>query len=238
MSPDFLIPLATDKPAPPPATESLHGPFLEAAVPPWLIGASALRKAEFKQARTVLPHWYSAMAPAQRRILHETYRHSFSTQTRLDQTMAAFKDIDAFARPMLMQALKSRFQVEVDVDKTLLCLRRPIRAGILGEEIGTYESLTLPLLQAALHNFESDECRYGAFHHSSGFAIQNPATEVHTAVPVNVSVRNFLGLCRELDIGAKYQAYLDSFFHPKTQGRGEVAPAVHCQPKISHARGG
>lgn len=215
MSPDFLILQATDKPAPPPATESLHGPFLEAAVPPWLFDASAPRKAEFKQARTVLPNWYSTMAPAQRRILHESYRRSFSTQTRLDQTMAAFKDIDAFARPMLIQALKSRFQVEVDVDKTLLCLRRPIRAGILGEEIGTYESLTLPLLQAALHNFESDECRYGAFHRSSGFAIRNPATEVYTAVPVNVSVRNFLGLCRELDIGAKYQAYLDSFFHPE-----------------------
>ena len=214
MSPDSPDPQAADDPIQPLATDSLHGPFLKSAVPQWLIDASSQRKAELKQARSVMPGWYAGATPAQRHVLHASFRSSFKAQARLDKTMSVFKDIDAFARPILLQALKTRFQVEVDVDKTLLCLKRPIRAGITGEEIGTFESLTLPMLQAALHNFESDECAYGAFHRSSGFAIETETATTYTAVPVNVSVRNFLSLCRDLDIGTKYQAYLKTFFHP------------------------
>ncbi|WP_332763184.1 NEL-type E3 ubiquitin ligase domain-containing protein [Pseudomonas koreensis] len=214
MSPDSPDPQAADDPIQPLATDSLHGPFLKSAVPQWLIDASSQRKAELKQARSVMPDWYAGATLAQRHVLHASFRSSFKAQARLDKTMSVFKDIDAFARPILLQALKTRFQVEVDVDKTLLCLKRPIRAGITGEEIGTFESLTLPMLQAALHNFESDECAYGAFHRSSGFAIVTATAGTYTAVPVNVSVRNFLSLCRDLDIGTKYQAYLKTFFHP------------------------
>lgn len=214
MSPDSLDSRTADRPIQPSATDSIHGPFLETAVPQWLIGASAQRKAEFKQARPLMPAWYARATARQRQVLHASFRSSFRAQMRLDKTMSGFKDIDAFARPILLQALKSRFQVEVDVDKTLLSLRRAVRAGIISVEFGTVEALTLPMLQAALHNFESDECVFGAFHGSSGFVIETATAGTYKSVPVNVSVRNFLSLCRDLDIGTKYQAYLKTFFHP------------------------
>lgn len=220
MPPDSLNPQAADRPVKPSATNSLHASYLEASVPRWLIDASAQRKAEFKRAGTALPGWYTRASPKQRKSLDVSFKNSFMAQTQLDKTMSSFKDIDAFARPLLLQALKSRFGVEVDVDKTLLCLKRPIRLGLVGEEVGTFEALTVPMLQAALHNFETEECEYGAFHHSSGFVKETATPGKYSAVPVNVSVRNFLGLCRELDMGAKYQTYLTSFFYPadaKTQ---------------------
>lgn len=214
MSPDSPQPQTAHALVKPAATASLHAPLLEATVPQWLIEAPAQRKIEIKQAAKTAPYWYIRASPAQRDTLHKRFKKSFQAQVQLDKTMSSFKDIDAFARPLLLDALKSRFEVEVDVDKTLLCLKKPILLSAASVEIGTYEVLTLPMLQAALHNFESEECKYGAFHSSSTFAVETDTPGHYRAVPVNVSVRNFLGLCRELDIGAKYQAYLTSFFHP------------------------
>ncbi|UVM01854.1 hypothetical protein LOY41_11340 [Pseudomonas atacamensis] len=214
MSTDSDVSTVTERPLKPAASESLHAPWLESVMPNWLIQAPVHRKTELKQAQTVFPRWYTQATPAQRQVVNTSYRMSFIAQTRLDRSMSTFKDIETFARPLLAQALKHRYQVAVDLDNTLLCLRRPIRAGILGEEIGSFEALTLPMLQAALHNFESDECAYGAFHSSSGFATATAVKGALKAVPVNVSVRNYLNLCRELDIGARYQAYLTRFFHP------------------------
>ncbi|WP_415762665.1 NEL-type E3 ubiquitin ligase domain-containing protein [Pseudomonas sp. CP4] len=214
MSPDSLVSKSAAPLIKPAATQSLHAPLLEASVPQWLIDAPARRRAEFKQATKATPDWYKSASPAQRDVLHKRFRDSFQAQVQLDKTMSSFKDIDAFARPLLLEALKSRYQVEVDVDKTLLCLKRPILVTVARVEVGTHEVLTLPMLQAALHNFESDECKYGAFHKSSTFAVATGTPGNYKAVPVNVSIRNFLSLCRELDIGAKYQAYLTSFFHP------------------------
>lgn len=198
----------------PVATQSVHAPLLEAALPQWLIDAPARRKTEVKRATSTIPDWYPKASPAQREVLHKRFSDSFQAQVQLDETMSSFKDIEAFARPLLLEALKSRYQVQVDVDKTLLCLKRPILVTLARVEVGTFEVLTLPMLQAALHNFESEECKYGAFHKSSTFAVETGTPGSYKAVPVNVSVRNFLSLCRELDIGAKYQAYLTSFFHP------------------------
>jgi len=214
MSPESPISKSADVLVKPAATESLHAPLLEAAVPQWLIDAPAHRRGEFKQSINATPDWYTKASPAQRAELHKRFKTSFQAQVQLDNAMSSFKDIDAFARPLLLEALKSRYQVEVDVDKTLLCLKRPVLVSVARVEVGTYEVLTLPMLQAALHNFESDECKYGAFHQSSTFAVETDTPGNYRAVPVNVSIRNFLLLCRELDIGAKYQAYLTSFFHP------------------------
>lgn len=214
MSPDFPLSRTAKVMAKPLATESVHAPLLEAALPQWLIDAPARRRAEIKRATSTIPDWYTKASPAQRDVLHKRFNHSFQAQVQLDKTMSSFKDIDAFARPLLLEALKSRFQVQVDVDKTLLCLKRPVLLTLARVEVGTFEVLTMPMLQAALHNFESEECKYGAFHNSSTFAVETGTPGNYRAVPVNVSVRNFLSLCRELDIGAKYQAYLTSFFHP------------------------
>ena len=73
-----------------------------------------------------------------------------------------------------------------------------------------FQFLKLSMLEAALHNFEAYECKEGAYHKTSGFMEATSTPALHL-VTLNLKVSQFLSLCRSLDIGAKYQAYLQSF---------------------------
>ena len=209
--------------AQPPATEqqSVHAEFMASAVPAWLVNASPERREAVKNAALVLPDWYQAASPAQRQALNASFVASVTSQTLLDKTMSRLQDIDAFAQPLLVKALKDQFAVELDVTKTFLQLKKPLEMGILDIEVGTFEVLKLPLLQAALHNFEAQECAPAYFHSSSGFVVESTPGQF-SEVPTALTVMQYLKLCRELDIGAKYQAYLKDFLQPSSP----VAEAV------------
>ncbi|XXE97216.1 hypothetical protein J3P90_15645 [Pseudomonas sp. D3-10] len=196
------------------ATESVHADFLETAMPAWLIEASTQRRQALKQAGTQKPAWYTNASPDQRKVVDACFKESAAARIHLDKTMSSFQDIDTFAKPLLVQALKDQFGVEADVDKTWLCLRRAMEMGLFKTELSTFEVLALPMLQAALHNFESWECDPHAYHHSSGFVMKAGTHGTGSSVVLNVSVGQFLKLCRSLDIGTKYQTYLKSFFYP------------------------
>ncbi|MBC3210076.1 hypothetical protein HU755_25045 [Pseudomonas sp. SWRI111] len=206
----------TDPPltAIPHATDSLHAPYLEAAVPEWLINASAQRKQALRQAGTSLPQWYTRASPQQRKAVDAAFKESMAAQVRLDKTLSGLKDIDAFARPILTRALKKHHNVHADVDTTLLCLVRPLTLGIFNIEIDSFDVLKLPLLQAALHNFEARECVPGAYHRSSGFIRETATPGVYKPVKKNLKAHDFMRLCRTLNIGGKYQTYLNRFFYP------------------------
>lgn len=214
------------QPSSPAATQSLHGDFLERASPSWLIEATPARKQALKDAATPQPAWLEKASPEQRKALAASFLASFTAQTQLDKTMASFQDIDAFARPLLLKALKDQYQVEVDVDKTLLCLRRPLAVGILEVEVSDFQFLKLSMLEAALHNFEAYECKEGAYHKTSGFMEATSTPGTYHSVTLNLKVSQFLSLCRSLDIGAKYQAYLQSFFYPE-EGAAHVTLREH-----------
>ncbi|MCU1774745.1 NEL-type E3 ubiquitin ligase domain-containing protein [Pseudomonas sp. 13B_3.2_Bac1] len=192
---------------------SLHGPLLEQTIPDWLVDATPARRAALKQAPTRMPAWHQALSAAQQQGLTEQVTAGFRAQTRLDQTMAGLEGIEAFAQALLVKALKAQFNVEVDVNKTLLCLRRPLELGVLEVEVSTFEVLKLSLLQAALHNFEAWECEEGAYHRASGFVVETATAGTFQVVTPGITVREFLALCRSLDIGALYQTRVNSFFN-------------------------
>ena len=199
----------------PPISRSLHGDFIEQSIPDWLINATPERLAAFKDAPAEPPPWYRQATLAQRQALHTQTLASFTAQTRLDQAMAGLQSVDAFARPLLVKALKDQFSVELDVDSTFLQLRKAVELGILGIDIASYDVLKLPLLQAALHNFEASECEADTFHESSGFIEQDAADGTFKAVTTPLTVTQFTRLCRRLDIGSQYQAYLKDYLYPK-----------------------
>lgn len=114
---------ATGKP--PVATLSIHGDFLEKAVPQWLVDTTPARRLALKETAAVLPDWYKNASPEQRKTVNASVKASAVAQVQLDKTMSTFQDVDAFAKPLLPKALKEQFQVEIDVDKTLLCPRQP-----------------------------------------------------------------------------------------------------------------
>ncbi|HWH89660.1 MAG TPA: DUF6543 domain-containing protein, partial [Pseudomonas sp.] len=198
----------------PTATRSVHGDFLEKSIPPWLTDASAQRRQAFKGVPTTLPAWYRNATAAQRKAVDEQFKASVAAQNALDKSMSTFQPVEAFARPLLIQALQDEYQVQVDVDKTLLCLRRPLAVGIVEIELDSFEVIKLSMLDAALHNFEAYECESGAYHASSGFVVATTTADTYETVNINLTISHFLGLCRRLDIGKQYQTWLQSFFHP------------------------
>ncbi|WP_256994669.1 dermonecrotic toxin domain-containing protein [Pseudomonas tolaasii] len=155
--------------APPAATLSIHRDYLEQASPAWLTDATPSRRAQLKQAAAPVPDWYRNATPAQLQTLHDKTRASFTAQTALDKAMAPVQDIDAFAEPLLVKALSEQFKVDLDVHKTLLVLRKPLEVTLFDIRVGHFEVLRIPLLQAALHNFEEGECTDDAFDRTSGF---------------------------------------------------------------------
>ena len=193
---------------------SIHSDLLKRVAPEWLIDAMPERRASIKQAGTHLPDWYQRASIAQQQVLKESFNASFTSQTLLDKTMATLQDIDTFAAPLLIKALKAQFGLDIDINKTFVCLRRALAVGDLEIEISTFEVMKLSLLQAALHNFEEAECESGAFHGRSGFVVETTTPGTFQSVTVNMTISQFLSLCRTLDIGAQYQTYVTGFFQP------------------------
>lgn len=204
------------------ATDSQHGEFLEKSIPAWLIDATPQRRAALKDAATAMPAWYRNASAEQRATVNASVMASASAQARLDQTFSTFEDLDTFTGALLKKALKAQFNVEVDLEKTFLSLRRPLNIGVLEIELSSFEFIKLSLLQAAQHNFEAYECKAGAYHQSSGFVRETATRGTFEALTVNFTVSQFMSLCRTLDVGAQYQAYLQGFFHP-AQATAETA---------------
>ncbi|MGE8186729.1 NEL-type E3 ubiquitin ligase domain-containing protein [Pseudomonas sp. NPDC086278] len=194
--------------------QSTHVEFIAQSIPAWLVNASPERRAMVKNAPITLPDWYLMASQAQRQALNASLMTSMASQNLLDKTMARMQDINAFAQPLLVKALKDQFAVELDVGKTFLQLKKPLEVGVFATEIDTFEVLKLPLLQAALHNFEEGECAAGHYHASSGFVVETATPGQFDKVSTSLTVLKFLKLCRELDIGAKYQVYLKDFLQP------------------------
>ncbi|MFM9382770.1 NEL-type E3 ubiquitin ligase domain-containing protein [Pseudomonas sp. UV AK001] len=208
-SPDTVAPPG------PVVTQSLHADWLQQSSPEWLVKAPMRQREALKNADSAPPDWYRRASRSQRKAVGDAAADSLATQSRLDKAMSTFQDIDSFAAPLLSQALKDRFNLTLDVNKTWLVLNKPVEMGILAIDIDFFEVLKLPLLQAALHNFEARECKSGVFHHTSGFYLETSTPEALEPLSTRLTVEQFTGLCRSLDIGAKYQAYLKDFLHPK-----------------------
>ncbi|PMV55455.1 NEL-type E3 ubiquitin ligase domain-containing protein [Pseudomonas sp. FW305-3-2-15-C-LB1] len=199
----------------PAVSESVHTTFLESAIPDWLKKATPQQLDALKTAPDALPDWYQHASAAQRQSLMDCITAGFTAQSTLDNAMSQLQDIDTFARPLLVKALKDQFKVELDVDKTYIRLRKSVTMGVFNVTAGWFEALKLPLLQAALHNFEAAECEAGAFHASSGFVVQAATGTGFDPVTTTLTVEQFTGLCRTLDIGTQYQAYLKAFLEPE-----------------------
>ncbi|APC16113.1 hypothetical protein BLL42_10375 [Pseudomonas frederiksbergensis] len=212
----------------PSTTRSLHGELLEHAIPGWLTDATPQRRKALKEANAKLPDWYRQASAPQRKALNESVTASFSAQTRLDKIMSGLQDIDTFAAPLLIKALKDQFNVELDINKTFVQLNKPLEIGILGIDVSSFEVLKLPLLQAALHNFEAAECEAGAFLASSGFQIASSTPGTLESVTTRLTVEQFTGLCRTLDIGTQYQQYLKDYLHPKDAVADHVFREKFC----------
>jgi hypothetical protein len=192
------------------ADKSIHFERVKQAIPSWLKDTSITRVNELKADRVILPDPLRDATQALQQRLKHGIKLSWTAQNEVDRALSELQDVYAFARPILQQALKDRFGVDDDVEQTWLHLYAPVKTSWWVHDFsGGTTSRTVSLLDAALHNFSLDE----SFHQDSEF-ITRPDARGHFGVKHlkhKLSIDQFKSLCRELNIGARYQQHLNEF---------------------------
>ncbi|NWC45570.1 leucine-rich repeat domain-containing protein [Pseudomonas edaphica] len=184
-------------------------------LPQWLGNASSARRETLKNTRLEFADWQADTRRQQQAPLQQAMAESWATQNQLDTALAALQAPQAFAAPLLQQGLTSRFGIELDVTATYLRLYAPVTVPLFPVDLGGVKAWTVSLVDAALHNFDAAEGEKAAYTTDSTFITQPSAAgqfDTLPAVSEKISIAQFVGLCRELDIGAQYQRYLKGFF--------------------------
>ncbi|MBO0496701.1 DUF6543 domain-containing protein [Pseudomonas sp. Marseille-Q1929] len=192
----------------PPTTHTAEQPdshyqLLKEAFPAWLGTASSTKQQALSRAKPQ-PH------PANAELSRLNAAH-WAAQNAVDDALKNVQDPRAYARTMLEEALRTRYDLNLNSEMVYLRLYIPQHVPWFSIPTGAARTWTVSLLDAALHNFEHDETVKGAFEADSTFITQPNASgqfETLPAVRKKLGVTAFTGLCRELDIGAHYQTYL------------------------------
>lgn len=193
------------------AYRDLHVDILTQAVPDWLPGLPPAKRTALNNVQPDIPEWYKTATPEAHDTLKTLVSAAWKAKTTLDQAMGNLKSPQDFAAPLLQARLKQRFGIEPDVSTTYLRLYIPQTIPWFPVSSGAARTWTVSLVDAALHNFEAGE----VFEASSGFITQPTRTGQFDSLPsldAHIAVDQFTALCRELDIGAQYQRYLEQFF--------------------------
>ncbi len=201
--------------------KSIHHETVSQLLPDWLRSTSPARVNALKKARIEDPHWHKDAATSARQGLREAVERNWAAQNQVDSALRDLQDVSTFAKAQLQKALKDRFGIEDDVEQTWLHLYVPVKsAWWVIDHSGATTSRFISMLDAALHNFSADE----VFHPDSAF-ITRPDSFQHYSEKNyrgRLSLEQFKALCRELDLGARYQQHLKDHLLPTDKAASNV----------------
>lgn len=148
-----------------------------------------------------LPAWLTSATPEQQARLRAALLAQEKAQACLRRRLQAIEPLEAFAERLLIERLYQLVGKRLDVRRSQL--RRvallPEPHPIPGRQPLRYHRLESrqSLLSAALHNFAARE----------QFSAHSDVLDA-TGSPLPLSPAEFARVCRELDLGAQYQAHL------------------------------
>ncbi|APC17985.1 hypothetical protein BLL42_20435 [Pseudomonas frederiksbergensis] len=180
-------------------------------LPDWLLKASPMTRSALKSARLQRPHWHATATRQQQQSLKLANEEHWTRRNRLEARLDKLQNARGFAESLLSDALKTRFGLELDVKTTFLRLYIPQNVPWFPIKSGAARTWTVSLLDAALHNFQDSETGTDAYESDSTFITEPSPTGQFETLPAlkrQLPVQRFTRLCRELDIGGKYEAYL------------------------------
>jgi len=193
--------------------KSIHHDFIKSAIPEWFTQARLHRVSALKAALSPLPEWNKTASFIEHDRLMRATEESWRAQNNVDRMLDELQDVYSFAEPLLSQALKEQYAVDVDARETFLKLFSPVKTSPwVADVTGGVGSRTVSLLDAAIHNFSIGEVlladsqfisrpdKFGRFEIKD---IRN-----------KISIEQYKSLCRTLDIGARYQQHIEGFLRP------------------------
>ena len=205
-----------------PLNHGRHYERIKKIIPPYLIAASAELRSALRQVKPSVPRWHRAATQAQRDTLNTGVEARLTSQKRLETILSQVQPLNDFAQPLLEQALKTA-GFTLPVNDVFVHLFSPV-FDAFGLRAGGFTSRTLSLLQAALHNFEAPETTANYFGPDSGFITRPDTLGRYAPYATSLTVEAFTSLCRQLDIGRRYQEHLNLYLTPQgvlSQGRLE-----------------
>ncbi len=194
-----------------------HYDLIKRTLPDWLSTASLARAHQMSAADLSRLPEYTRATPAQHQALQTANADGWRAQNAVDRQLRDVQDVYAFAEPLLKKALLDTYRLDLDVNATFLNLfiakQLPWYAHSFSKGV---TSRKVSLLDAALHNFAAGE----SFESDSSY-ITRPDHRGHfqpLALSNTMSIPQFKALCRELDLGARYQQHLNDYLLPADLG--------------------
>lgn len=220
----------------------LHHQLISRKLPGWLINAQPEQRQLLRQAaRQRDPQLERACEdnPAVARALAQTYGQHLQAEADLKTLLASLPELEQYATELLSNAISQRFDQQIDVSTTYLTNLN--RAAAIRETLSSLTAdpfattsralklATQSLLHSALQNFEAFEAQPGGMNagtNESAILDRNDVSLVSQAARLPITAEDFAALARELDIGGKYHALLDSLDPPANHPDAEAVRTV------------
>ncbi|QZC96429.1 hypothetical protein K2E96_10785 [Pseudomonas sp. ERGC3:05] len=155
-----------------------HYQPLQNAVPRWLGETSPRHRQALSSNVARLPQSVRDASPGNRAELKRLASAHWDAQSTVEHALANVLDAPDFAEPILTLALKTRFDLDLDVKNTFLRLYIPQTIPGFPIRSGAARTWTVSLLDAVLHNFEPEETQADAYEAESTF-ITRPDARGH-----------------------------------------------------------
>lgn len=211
------------------AGKSIHQVRVTNVIPAAIKNASRATLESMLNEQARMPDWYMKTSSADRRLLKSLLDERWRLQGELDGVLVDLQhDIEAFARPLLANAVKATFSHLGDPETLSLQLYVPDTI-IFGLDTGASRLRRSSLLAAALHNFEEPETHEGAFRSGSG-VFRNDAQGSPQRIAA-ITPEKLAKMCRTLDIGGQYQRHIQAQLQPQAPKaeRALQARSVACE---------
>ena len=212
----------------------VHYDFLKDRVPAWFSQGSTQRQEELANHEMELPSWYLTATAQQKADLADSHTRYRETLNQVENSLGNIQDVLAFAEQPLKDAIKQRFNLELDVRNVYFARKYGFKSrddlyGVLVFDQApdpslSYEYRGVSLLEAALANFTPDEEPASLCNDCQVITTWNSYDSEVIATPhaVNsqalaIPAHEFARMCRTLDLGNLYQQHLQAIVQPEDE---------------------
>ncbi|NUU35702.1 NEL-type E3 ubiquitin ligase domain-containing protein [Pseudomonas sp. C2B4] len=163
-----------------------------------------LDKAQVLLAST--PEWLATADLKVVQVLKAAFEQSFLAQGKVTTALEQLKPLDEFCKEQLSALLRSKWVIECDVQRDTLDITTKKYTSTGLTPVGSLAQVIVnsrSLLQAAMENFTQEEAKGGV---PPVDAVIRIDAKVQSGT--EITFEKFATLCRELDLGARYQRHI------------------------------
>lgn len=199
-----------------------HFNLIKNAFPSWALSLPSDTLTTLKKTSPTLHTSLKNITSAQNNDFKQVLYQRQTAHQNLETELANSQSVLAFAEPLLKQHILTHFKLDLNVNDIFINLYAPSTLPIVGLPDSGAHTWRVSLLQAALHNFELAESVPDAYLPESGFISRPDELGRFTArddITQKIPVWEFIVLCRTLDLGARYTAYLKELLGLNDRGK-------------------